>query len=95
MWDVIRWIVFAPLAVFFAFLFLGNWYIVLAYRKRKTHVSWIPLLGGLSGAAALLVMPIEGAWRYGWVPLVVEWGTLPGNLHALIYHLFFKGRKGP
>lgn len=93
MWDVIRWIVFAPLALFFGAMLLGNWAIAINNIRGKKFVSWIPFLGGLSGAGALLVMPLEGAWRYCWVPPLVEWGTVPGFAHVLIYHLFIRRRK--
>jgi hypothetical protein len=93
MWDVIRWIAFSLLALFFVVMFVANWAIRINNIRGKKSVSYIPFLGGLSGAGALLVMPLEGAWHYCRVPLVVEWGTVPGLVHVLIYHLFLKNKK--
>ena len=46
--------------------------------------SWIPLLGGVLGVFALgVVIPVEPAHRLCWLPLLLDYGSLPGILHAL------------
>lgn len=54
--------------------------------KRKAP-SWIPLLGGIFGVGACYVLPI-GDFRWWWfMPLVVDWGSLPGIVDSLAFHL--------
>lgn len=85
---LLRWAVGGTLVLLFAWLAVLNacapwtWYV----RKRE-HPSWTPLLGGVSGAIGIWVLPLEAAHRWWWVPLVLDWGSLPGIAHALMYHL--------
>jgi hypothetical protein len=52
---------------------------------RKKTSSWIPLLGGVFGALALLSMPMQGVRWYWWLPLILDWGSLPGILFSVAY----------
>lgn len=55
-----------------------NWRVFhLGFVLKKKAPSWIPLLGGLLawGGMALFDHPISS---YGWVGLLVDWGSIPG-----------------
>ena len=75
----LRMIGAAILGTLFLFVFVGNWSIPIRYwLTKKKQPSWIPLLGGLFGVIALLIVPIDGARAFWWVPLVLDFGCAPG-----------------
>lgn len=39
--------------------------------------------GGLLAAAGVAVLPIDGSWHWAWVPLLLDWGGIPGLLAAM------------
>ena len=57
------------------------------YIQRRKASSWIPLLGGSCGAFALAILPLPTASLLGWLPLLLDWGSVPGLLDTLIFHL--------
>jgi hypothetical protein len=54
------------------FTIVGNYAIALTRRG-----SLLPLVGGISGALAILLWPAPGARMWFWVPLLVDLGSLP------------------
>lgn len=72
----------------------SNWHVFLRVQVRRTPgPSWVPLVGGALAALGLLLQPDE-RWRsFWWVPLVLDWGTLPGITHAVLWHLFRKSKS--
>jgi hypothetical protein len=55
---------------------------------RKEHApSWIPLLGGILGVFALLLIPLNIAHKLSWLPLVLDLGCLPGFLLTVIVYI--------
>ncbi len=34
--------------------------------------SMVPIIGGACGALALLACPVPGAWRWAWLPIVLD-----------------------
>ena len=63
------------------------------YVLRRHSPSWIPLLGGGMGALALAILPLPQANRWWWLPFLLDWGSLPGLLHAALWHLLRIVRK--
>jgi hypothetical protein len=54
---------------------------------RKVEApSWIPLLGGVFGVFGLGIIPLELAHRFCWLPLLLDYGSLPGILHTIYAH---------
>ena len=86
--------------VFFLFLFLwvgglNGWNFVNGLRGRKT-ASYIPLVGGICG---ILGLGSIGPWarHWVWLPLVLDFGTIPLFAWTTFFYLFilpFK-RKPP
>lgn len=72
-----------------------NWYIfIVVFILKKKASSWVPLLGGVMGVFALLLYsPLSQTLRWIWVPLFLDWGSIPGIGHA-IYH-YYHVRKPP
>jgi hypothetical protein len=61
---------------------------------RKTNApSWVPLIGGILGCFGLLTIPIELAHKLSWLPLVLDYGCLPGILHIIIAYVIQFSRK--
>ncbi len=66
---------------------LGNWAIVFRWYLRGKTGSQVPFLGGLLGAAAILVALPEAAARWWWVPALADPGSaglVVGALLALL-----------
>jgi len=65
--------------LFAVFLFLAsfNWLAVAGCLKRRwgRNVSMAPLVGGVLGAAALLLWPLHPLRGYSWIPLLLDPGT--------------------
>jgi hypothetical protein len=85
----LRWTSAALLGVFAVCVIVGNAYIVLGeiISRGRRHSSWIPILGGACGTGAILLAPIDGLHWWWWVPLLVDWGCVPGHTHTLVYYL--------
>jgi hypothetical protein len=85
------WVLASVLAVFGVYISVMNWRVFLNNHVfRKTWTSAVPLIGGLTTAAAVCVMPVAGSWKYAWIPLVADWGSLP----AILVSLFLWWRRG-
>ena len=85
--TALLWIGAAVFGLFGAFLTVinGGIFIQGAVLRQPTP-SWVPLLGGASGLIALLLCPLPGTTRWWWVPLLVDYGCLPGALHTAWYY---------
>jgi hypothetical protein len=55
-------------------LTLGNAITLARSLFSSRHGSLVPLLGGVSGALALRTCPLEGAWHWAWLPLLLDPG---------------------
>jgi hypothetical protein len=64
-----------------------------AFVRRRKSPSWIPIIGGLCGAISLAIVPLPGAKWWWWLPLILDWGSIPGILVSLIY-IFTRSRRG-
>ena len=60
---------------------------------RQRAPSFGPLLAGVCGAVALLIVPLTGARRWWWIPLLLDWGSV-GTLVAVVYLLYMWKVKG-
>jgi hypothetical protein len=78
----LAWTFFWVLGGLSLLLIVGNWVNSIWAMRRKRSYSWIPLIGGLSGFAALLLCPWPGTGYWCWVPLVADL-SIPGFLYAV------------
>ena len=70
-----------------------NWSVFWRVRvRRRNAASWIPLLGGMLGAGGLALLSDESR-RWWWLPLIVDWGSAPGILHAVYVHVVGRARQ--
>jgi hypothetical protein len=90
---VARLIVGGLLGVISCWVITLNWSVFAqGYLLRRKTSSWIPLIGGVAGVATFLVLPIDDIHKYWWLPLLADWGCIPGLLHALLFHAFVRRR---
>lgn len=85
--DLARWVLGTILLLLCVVLSVSNWTIFWQRAvRRKRAPSWAPIIGGASGATGLLIVPLNlGAWW--WVPLLLDYGSLPGFVHTGIWIL--------
>jgi hypothetical protein len=63
------------------------------YVRKVWAPSWIPLAGGICGFIALLVIPVEGLDRFCGLPLLLDYGSLPGFFHTIIFYVIYYSRR--
>ena len=81
------------LAIVFLFIFgwIGFLNAQIAYKDfflRQETASWVPLVAGVAGLAGLLLLPVQGLAKWCWVPLVLDWGSIPGLGNTFVYYMF-------
>lgn len=67
-----------------AFVMTMNWAVIAQWLLRRKHSSWVPLLGGLLVSASLVVLPVSGVRYLWWLPLLLDWGCIPGMTWTVI-----------
>ncbi|MCX7045853.1 MAG: hypothetical protein NTX50_10275 [Candidatus Sumerlaeota bacterium] len=86
--DPFRWIAGVTLLLFFAWIAGMNAFIFWRiFLQKRQAPSWVPLLGGGFGVIGLLTIPFESAHTWWWLPLILDWGSLPGILHAIVFYV--------
>ena len=88
--EIIRWAAASFLALLGTFLVIGNLACLIGACRSRSNTSFLLFIGGLSLAASFLTFPIDGLWRYTWVPFVVDI-TYPLAAIALSTALFSWG----
>lgn len=92
--NTIRWIL--SILILLAFLdgmlrhWLLFWYTVV---KKTATGSAVPFcIIGLIGCLGVALLPVPGAWRFAWIPLVLDWGSLP--MHScMAYKYLFRSNE--
>ena len=75
--SALRWMIAGLLLVYFVGLASTNALTIIRFYLHGRKGSLAPLFGGLAGVLALLVVPIQGARAWCWLPLVLDFWTLP------------------
>ena len=84
-------VVWPRLTLGITFILIGG--VIIAYNamifwatviSRGGGPSPAPLLGGLFAAMGILFLPIENAWHWAWIPLVIDWGGILPMLASVI-----------
>jgi Na+-driven multidrug efflux pump len=71
-----------------------NWMTVWAAIFRGKHSSWVPLVGGLFGVLGVRLLPIARLHSYWGLPLILDYGSLPGLLYTA-WFLAFRRHRPP
>lgn len=89
--TIVRVIIAACLIVIFVLVASFNWFVFWrGFVRRQKAPSWIPLVAAFAGAAALFIVPTEHARPLAWLPLLLDFGALPGLLLTAV--LLFRAR---
>jgi len=94
MMTILRWVLSIVFGSFS--LWVGSLIAVLFWKNfilRQRTPSVTPLLAGVCGTIALLIVPLTGIRRWWWIPLLLDWGSL-GILVSLVYYLYMSKVKG-
>jgi hypothetical protein len=54
-----------------------NWFVLTRFAIQGRSGSMVPILGGLAGCLAVLIVPLDGAQRWWWLPLLLDIGCAP------------------
>lgn len=87
------YIVSIVLILFSLYIIVMNWCGELAPLFGRKRGSWVPLVGGLLGALGFAIAPWNELRRLWYVPLLVDWGSLPGVLFTIFYYLVLRGSR--
>ena len=92
--TIIAWVVGSVLLLLSVWLCVFNATVFWKLFVRKVEApSWIPLLGGVLGGIGLGTVPIELAHKLCWLPLILDWGSVPGIFHTIVTHMIYIVRK--
>ncbi|MFP4107280.1 MAG: hypothetical protein ACLFVU_14500 [Phycisphaerae bacterium] len=81
-------VISAGMLTLFGLLAVFNGYSAVRLHLMHRWVpSWVPLIGGIAGAVGIAVMPVRGSIWWSWLPLVLDWGSLPGLTHTAWFYL--------
>jgi hypothetical protein len=56
---------------------LGNWMTLIGLIVTRGRSSFVPFIGGVLAAIGLLILPVADLWKWAWIPLFADFGTLP------------------
>jgi uncharacterized membrane protein YhaH (DUF805 family) len=84
--TIARWVLVSALTALFVLLSIANARIIVRRLRGIPSPSWLPLLGGLAGLAAVLLEPNRILVRVWWLPLLLDAGSVPGLLWTAIWH---------
>ncbi len=92
--TIVLWIASGLLGLLGALITLlnGGVFVQGAILRQDTP-SWVPLLGGLALTVALLLCPLPGTGRWWWLPLLLDYGCVPGFAHTAWYYWRHRGEE--
>ena len=88
---MVIWSAAVVLAALSALTIGANWFGVVNAVRSHSSYSPIPIIGGILGCSALLLVPVRGAWWFAWVPLVLDY-SVAGLLYATLVLGAFRSR---
>ena len=73
-----------------SFIVVMNWFVVIHWFTRRKHSSWIPLAGGILASIGIITLPYAPVRLFFWIPLIVDWGCIPGILYSAAAFIYFR-----
>ncbi len=94
----IRWIASGALIFFSGLSIVANLWITFGglIKRREKFESLVPFIGGVVGVVGVLLLPVEKAHAFWWVPIVADLGCGFLLLGVIIEHIrkHFFGKRG-
>jgi hypothetical protein len=90
--EIARLLLAIVLGVAGGLVIVGNWRVFLMGVRGERAPSWVPLIGGVLGSLSCWLAPspwFNANWR---VPLFIDWGSVPGLVHTLVWLIFLRSR---
>jgi hypothetical protein len=84
---LLRWGLASLCLLIFGILALLNAWTVIEYRLNNKHVSAVPLVGGIFGMIGLFILPVGSSETYWWLPLLLDYGSVPMWTYFFLHHL--------
>lgn len=84
--EALRWLAGTLLVAFSALILIGNLGCLAAAALQKKHISFISFIGGLTGVAGFLTLPLPALNNRLWLPIAVDF-TFPLLLVGAILQL--------
>jgi hypothetical protein len=78
-----RWLVVVLFLLTCGIVIAANARIMLRWIAYRERSSLTPVIGGVSGSIAFLLLPGGALAKWSWIPLIVDCGSLPLILGAL------------
>jgi hypothetical protein len=72
------------LGVFLYIALLHAALIFSVYVLKQKGSSMVPLFAGICGALGIVLLPVKGSAKYWWLPLLLDYGSIPLLLHTLL-----------
>jgi hypothetical protein len=93
---IVLWVAAAMFLLVGSYCAAFNIVVTLGSRflPRVRHVSPIPLIGGVCDAFGLLLIPLQIARRWFWLPLILDVGCVPISLAGLLYYVLHRAEDG-
>lgn len=61
-----------------------------SWIKREETPSWIPIVGGVLGAIALVILPVPNLHRWWCLPFLIDYGSILGIGYTLFWYIFIQ-----
>jgi len=74
------WLLPGAMILLFGLIALGHSFCLLRYFLRRKPFSVVPFIGGILGAIGLAMAPEPSLNRFWWIPLLVDYGSIPSLL---------------
>jgi hypothetical protein len=86
-----KWIIWiAGSVLFLLFIWIASLNVMAFWRtliRQDKTPSWIPVIGGLCGCIAILIFPVSFVRPLWWLPVLLDWGSLPGLSYTVYCYL--------
>jgi hypothetical protein len=80
--SITNWLPMVAVAIPATWLAIANWRVIVR-RKRREGSSIVPVLGGVLGAFALALAPID-LRQFLWLPFILDYGSIPWLVSTLL-----------
>lgn len=89
--EILFWIISILLISFGSLFIVFNfWIFVRSTIFRKHAPSVAPIIGGIITAVGIFLIPVEGVYKFAWIPLILDVACVPYLLLFLMYEIYFK-----
>lgn len=60
---IVQWLLGTAFTVVSAWAIVVNFMVIVRWYSARKRASLVPLIGGVFGAGAMLISPVNGLWR--------------------------------